>query len=190
MTRSELLWLSYVSRFSLLSSNFPPLMGVQESAGISAQEYGTSVQQSSFFNGYSGISASDYGCPRISRAIMGVQEFPQESPGIPSGKELVSFGDLERGVCSSIDHLRSRIREPEGGSAPASVSEFGKRFDGCPGFRSAIEKVFPGFRVNFGDLERVVCSSIGHPDRGFESLKVARLLPRWLRGSFWLVLGI
>ena len=116
---------------------------------------------------------------------MGVQEFRpgisagvQDSPGIPSGKELVSFGDLERGVCSSIDHLRSKIREPEGGSAPASVSEFGKRFDGCPGFRSAIEKVFPGFRVNFGDLERVVCSSIGHPDRGFESLKVARLLPR------------
>jgi len=68
------------------------------------------------------------------QSIMGIQESP-ESPGIPSGKELVSFGDLERGVCSSIDHLRPRIREPEGGSAPASVSEFGKRFDGCPGFR-------------------------------------------------------
>jgi len=26
----------------------------------------------------------------------------------------------------------------------------------------------------FGDLGRVVCSSIGHPDRGFEGLKVAR----------------
>jgi len=25
--------------------------------------------------------------------------------------------------------------------------------------------------VSFGDLERGVCSSIGHPDRGFESLK-------------------
>jgi len=48
---------------------------------------------------------------------------------------LVSFGDLERGVCSSIGRLRPRIREPEGGSAPASVSEFAKRFDGCPGFR-------------------------------------------------------
>ena len=64
---------------------------------------------------------------------MGVRDFVQEvrtgvqeSPGIPSGKELVSFGGLERGVCSSIDH----------------------------------------------------------PDRGFESLKVARLLPRGLRWRF------
>ena len=87
---------------------------------------------------FPGISASDYGCPRISRAIMGVQEFPQESPGIPSGKELVSFGDLERVVCSSIGHLRPRIREPKGGSAPASVSEFAKRFDGCPAVHPAI----------------------------------------------------
>ena len=55
------------------------------------------------------------GCPglrQLGPGALGVQEFP----GIPSGKELVSFGDLERG------------------SAPALVSRFAKRFDGCPGF--------------------------------------------------------
>jgi len=56
---------------------------------------------------------------------------------------LVSFGDLERGVCSSIGHLRSRIREPEGGSAPASGASL-------------------ALLVSFGDLERGVCSSIDH----------------------------
>jgi len=114
---------------------------------------------------------------------------------------LVSFGDLERVVCSSIGHLRPRIREPEGGSAPASVSEFAKRFNECPGFRGISRRNFgkrlwvsknlgiqespesPGIPsgkefVSFGDLERGVCSSIDYPDRGFESLKVARLLPR------------
>ena len=67
----------------------------------------------------------------------------REFPGIPSGKVLVSFEDLERGVCSSIGHLRPRIREPEGGSAPASGASL-------------------AFLVSFGDLERGVCSSIGH----------------------------
>ena len=33
--------------------------------------------------------------------------------GVSLGKLFVSFRDLERVVCSSIDHLRSRIREPE-----------------------------------------------------------------------------
>jgi len=55
----------------------------------------------------------------------------------------VCIGDLERGVCSSIGHLRPRIREPEGGSAPASGASL-------------------AFFVSFGELERVVCSSIGH----------------------------
>jgi len=42
----------------------------------------------------------------------------------------------------------------------------------------------------FGDLERVVCSSIGRPDRGFESLKWLGILPRWLRERFCFGLGI
>jgi len=54
--------------------------------------------------------------------------------GVASGKLSVSFRDLERVVCSSIGHLRPRIREPEGDSAPASMGS-GKRFDGCPGIR-------------------------------------------------------
>jgi len=86
---------------------------------------------------------------------MGVQEFS----GIPSAKVLVSFGDLERVVCLSIGHLRPRIREPEGGSAPASVSEFGERFDGCPGIsaNSAIDlmgaQVFNNIKSCFVELE-------------------------------------
>jgi len=85
--------------------------------------------------------------------------------GIPPGKVLVSFRDLERGVCSSIDHLRSRIREPEGGSATASVSEFGERFDGCLGIHRCpgiSGNSFGAVIVLFGDLERGVCSSIDH----------------------------
>jgi len=30
--------------------------------------------------------------------------------------------------------------EPEGGSAPASVRAFGKRFDGCPGISAGVTK--------------------------------------------------
>jgi len=56
-------------------------------------------------------------------------------------------GGLERVVCSSIGHLRPRIREPEGGSAPASVSEFGKRFDGRPGMRARAVDVQSGNTV-------------------------------------------
>ena len=101
------------------------------------------------------------------QAIMGVQEFP----GISSGKVLVRFGDLERGVCSSIGHPDRGFESLKGARHPASVAS-------------------GEFLVSFGDLKRGVCSSIGHRDRGFESLKWLGILPRWLRGRFCFGLGI
>ena len=79
--------------------------------------------------------------------------------GVYCGSERALQG-LLRGRGPYMSRIVPRIREPEGGFPPASVSGFGERFDGCSG------------------IQVVVCSSIGHPDRGFESLKVARLLPR------------
>ena len=99
---------------------------------------------------------------------LGISAGVQGSPGIPSGKELVSFGDLERGVCSSIGHPDRGFESLKVARHPASGASL-------------------AFLVSFGDLERGVCSSIDPPDRGFESLKVARLLPRW--GSFGEVIG-
>jgi len=105
------------------------------------------------------------GCPGIR-----LREFVQESAlGLRGSYLLFCFGDLVRGVCSSIDHLRSRIREPEGGSAPASVKS-DKRFDGFPGFR-------PGFREN-GDLMGVPESV---PESEMKSLRDLMGVPESLR---------
>jgi len=54
---------------------------------------------------------------------------------VASGEVLFWFGDLERGVCSSIGHLRPRIREPEVARHPASVV-FGGGFVLVWGFRA------------------------------------------------------
>jgi len=80
-------------------------------------------------------------CSSIGRPDRGFESLKvaRHRASVASGEFLVWFGDLERVVCSSIGHLRPRIRGPEGDSAPASVSEFGKRFDGYSGMRVCVQ---------------------------------------------------
>jgi len=106
-----------------------------------------------------------------------------------SGEFLFWFGDLERGVCSSIGHRDRGFESLKVARHPASVAS-GWNFGSLGDFVFCGEMASGELVVLFGGLERGVCSSIGHRDRGFGSLKWLGILPRWLRGSCGFVWGI